>query len=114
MRINQSVGKSAPLVPQDKINAAEPVVIVVDDDAAVREALSELILSAGFQPVSFASTREVLNAGHIFDDGSSDEGGRGGFPHQAGVRPDAARCSDSRYRVGWGLARGSYRREAQS
>lgn len=76
MRINQSVGKSAPLVPQDKNaplvpqdknNAAEPVVIIVDDDAAVREALSELILSAGFQPVSFASTREVLNAVDILD-----------------------------------------------
>ena len=41
---------------------AEPLVIIVDDDAAVREALSELILSAGFQPVSFASTRELLDA----------------------------------------------------
>ena len=29
---------------------------------AVREALSELILSAGFQPVCFASTRELLDA----------------------------------------------------
>jgi FixJ family two-component response regulator len=55
------------MVPQDKNNAAEPVVIIVDDDAAVREALSELILSAGFQPVSFASTREVLNAVDILD-----------------------------------------------
>ncbi|MBB4226626.1 FixJ family two-component response regulator [Rhizobium mongolense] len=33
----------------------------------MREALSELILSAGFQPVSFASTREVLNAVDILD-----------------------------------------------
>jgi FixJ family two-component response regulator len=67
LRINQSVGKSAPLVPQDKNNAAEPVVIIVDDDAAVREALSELILSAGLKPVSFASTREVLNAVDILN-----------------------------------------------
>lgn len=36
--------------------------IIVDDDAAVREGLSELILSAGFQPVCFASTRELLQA----------------------------------------------------
>ncbi|BAV45396.1 Response regulator [Mesorhizobium loti] len=41
---------------------AEPLVIIVDDDESVREALSELILSAGFRPVSFASTRELLDA----------------------------------------------------
>ena len=40
----------------------QPLVIIVDDDASVREALSELILSAGFQPVCFASTRELLDA----------------------------------------------------
>lgn len=41
---------------------AEPVVLIVDDDASVREALSELIESAGFRPVSFASTAELLEA----------------------------------------------------
>jgi FixJ family two-component response regulator len=41
----------------------QPLVIIVDDDAAIREALAELILSAGMQPASFASTRELLNAG---------------------------------------------------
>ena len=40
----------------------QPIVIIVDDDAAVREALSELILSAGFKSLSFASTRELLDA----------------------------------------------------
>jgi FixJ family two-component response regulator len=35
-------------------------VIVVDDDEAMREALSELILSAGFQPVTLGSIRELL------------------------------------------------------
>jgi FixJ family two-component response regulator len=40
----------------------EPVVIIVDDDAALREALCGLIQSAGLQPVSFASTRELLDA----------------------------------------------------
>src|SRR5215470_968884 len=42
--------------------AREPLVIIVDDDASVRCALSELILSAGMTPVSFASTRELMNA----------------------------------------------------
>ncbi|BCH28797.1 DNA-binding response regulator [Mesorhizobium sp. L-8-10] len=40
----------------------QPLVIIVDDDASVREALSELILSAGFEPTCFASTRELLDA----------------------------------------------------
>jgi FixJ family two-component response regulator len=62
MRIDQPLPRSAPLRRQHKHNASEPIVVIVDDDAAVREALSELILSAGFQPVSFASTREVLDA----------------------------------------------------
>ena len=67
MGISQSTGKSAVLSPQDERKAAEPIVIVVDDDAAVREGLSELILSAGFQPVSFASTQEVLDAVETLD-----------------------------------------------
>jgi FixJ family two-component response regulator len=47
-----------------RINDAEqPLVIVVDDDASVREALSELMLSVGFQSVGFASTRELLDTG---------------------------------------------------
>jgi len=62
MRIDQPLRRSAPLSRQQKNDASEPIVVIVDDDAAVREALSELILSAGFQPVSFASTREVLDA----------------------------------------------------
>jgi FixJ family two-component response regulator len=41
----------------------QPLVMIVDDDAAVREALHELILSASMQPVCFASTRELLDAG---------------------------------------------------
>ncbi|TIW91485.1 MAG: response regulator transcription factor [Mesorhizobium sp.] len=45
-----------------KGQAEQPLVIIVDDDAAVREGLSDLILSAGFQPVCFASTRELLQA----------------------------------------------------
>jgi FixJ family two-component response regulator len=40
-----------------------PLVMIVDDDAAVREALYELICSAGMQAVCFASTRDLLDAG---------------------------------------------------
>ena len=42
--------------------AEQPLVIIVDDDAPVREALSDLVLSSGYQPVSFASTRELLES----------------------------------------------------
>ncbi|WP_025658794.1 response regulator transcription factor [Rhizobium sp. IBUN] len=62
MRVEQLPRKSAPLLPQHKNDAEQPIVIIVDDDAAVREALSELILSAGFRSVDFASTQEVLDA----------------------------------------------------
>jgi len=47
---------------QMRNDADQPLVIIVDDDAPVREALSELILSAGLQSVCFASTREFLDA----------------------------------------------------
>lgn len=47
---------------QRKIEAETPLVIIVDDDEAVREGLSELIQSAGLQPMAFASTRELLDA----------------------------------------------------
>jgi FixJ family two-component response regulator len=45
--------------------ADRPLVAIVDDDDAVREALSELLLSAGFTPAAFASTRELLAAGAL-------------------------------------------------
>jgi FixJ family two-component response regulator len=44
----------------------QPLVIIVDDDVSVREALSELIQSAGFQSISFASAHELLEA-HVLD-----------------------------------------------
>jgi FixJ family two-component response regulator len=44
-------------------NEEQPVVMIVDDDAAVREALQELILSAGLEPACFASTRDLLASG---------------------------------------------------
>jgi FixJ family two-component response regulator len=51
--------RSAPL---SATKAEQPLVMIVDDDASVREALSELILSAGCMPICFASTRELLDA----------------------------------------------------
>jgi FixJ family two-component response regulator len=63
MRVDQPLlRRSAPLSPQRQSEAEQSLVIIVDDDASVREALSELILSAGFQSVCFASTRELLDA----------------------------------------------------
>lgn len=50
MRLSQSAGTSAPLLSQRKKSSAESIVVVVDDDAAVREGLSELILSAASNP----------------------------------------------------------------
>jgi FixJ family two-component response regulator len=60
--MEQPLRRTAPPLSQQKNDANDPIVIIVDDDASVREALSELILSAGFQSESFASTREVLDS----------------------------------------------------
>jgi FixJ family two-component response regulator len=40
----------------------QPLVLIVDDDLAVRDGLHELMLSAGMECASFASTRELLEA----------------------------------------------------
>lgn len=42
--------------------AEQPIVLIVDDDVSVREALSELIESVGFRAAGFASTQELLMA----------------------------------------------------
>lgn len=49
-----------PLPVQRQTEAKQPLVIIVDDDASVREALSELMLSAGFEAASFSSTQALL------------------------------------------------------
>jgi FixJ family two-component response regulator len=41
---------------------ANPLVILVDDDDALREALRELLLSAGLDAIGFASTRDLLES----------------------------------------------------
>ncbi len=59
MRLDRTFSRKTPPQP----DADPPLVMIVDDDAAVREALSELLLSAGFTPAAFASTRDLLDAG---------------------------------------------------
>jgi FixJ family two-component response regulator len=39
----------------------EPLVLIVDDDARIREALQELLMSVGTECASFASTGELLS-----------------------------------------------------
>jgi FixJ family two-component response regulator len=63
MSVEQSLLRTSGQLPsQQRSEAEQPLVIIVDDDGSVRNALSELILSAGFRPVEFASTRELLEA----------------------------------------------------
>lgn len=49
----------------DSVGAEQPVVLVVDDDLAIREGLSELIQSIGLNPICFASTQELLASGDV-------------------------------------------------
>jgi len=55
--LGRSVSTSSP--PKSSV---EPLVIIVDDDRSVREALADLILSSGYESLSFASTRELLES----------------------------------------------------
>src|SRR6185312_16255589 len=47
------------------MSPATPVVFVVDDDVSVRESLESLILSAGWQPETFASAEDFLERSRI-------------------------------------------------
>ena len=40
----------------------EPLVVIVDDDASIREALTDLLRSVGFEVEAFSSTRDLLAA----------------------------------------------------
>lgn len=53
---------SMPSPSRRRSEPEQPLVVIVDDDASVREALAELMLSAGQRPVSFASIHELLDA----------------------------------------------------
>jgi len=46
----------------DRAEMDRPLIIFVDDDARLREALLELMLSTGLDAISFPSTRELLEA----------------------------------------------------
>lgn len=63
MRVDEPYPRrSAPPSPRQSSEPEQPLVLILDDDAALREALSELILSAGLRPACFASTDELLDA----------------------------------------------------
>jgi len=62
MSVGQKPPQRAPSALPGRSEPEQPLVIIVDDDASVREGLTELFQSAGYQPASFASTREMLDA----------------------------------------------------
>lgn len=52
-----------PVSLRGRIEEEQPLVLIVDDDERIREALQELMLSVGIDSACFASTRELLNSG---------------------------------------------------
>jgi FixJ family two-component response regulator len=46
----------------NRAEAGRPLVVLVDDDDTLREALHELMLSVGLDTISFSSTRDLLEA----------------------------------------------------
>ncbi len=48
--------------PAKPAAAEAPLVLIVDDDEAIREALTDLLRSVGIEAKSFGSTRELLDA----------------------------------------------------
>jgi FixJ family two-component response regulator len=57
------IRRTSPFGPHP--NEEPPLVIIVDDDARIRESLHELMLSAGMQSACFASIRDLFEAGVI-------------------------------------------------
>jgi FixJ family two-component response regulator len=51
--------------PPGEVGSETPVVFIVDDDVSVRESLDLLILSAGWQPESFASAEDFIARSRI-------------------------------------------------
>ena len=57
-QLNREAAATSPgSIVQDR-----PLVLIVDDDAAVRDAIEELMLSVGIDAAGFGSTRELLEA----------------------------------------------------
>ncbi|TSD84350.1 response regulator transcription factor [Mycobacterium sp. KBS0706] len=48
--------------PAGTTPAATPLILIVDDDEAIREALTDLLRSVGIEARSFGSTKELLDA----------------------------------------------------
>jgi FixJ family two-component response regulator len=63
MRVEQPLQQRLAPSSSQRSQLASPLVTIVDDDPAVREALSELVQSAGFETNCFASTSELFEAG---------------------------------------------------
>ena len=61
MAMKQSTARASPLSPPPGLGE-HPVVIIVDDDTSIREALSDLLRSAGYEALCFASTHDFLDA----------------------------------------------------
>jgi len=63
MRVDQPHPQKPKMqLSEQATEAGQPLITIVDDDASMREALSDLIQSAGFETATFASTRELLDA----------------------------------------------------
>jgi FixJ family two-component response regulator len=58
---NAVLNRNRPAINQVESNC--PLVIIVDDDDSLREALRELIQSVGLEAISFAATRDLLETG---------------------------------------------------
>ena len=61
--MSAQIRRTSPFEPHP--NEEPPLVIIVDDDARIRESLHELMVSAGMQSAGFASIRDLLEAGVI-------------------------------------------------
>lgn len=62
MSVNRQPRSEARLSAASKAVAAQPVVLVVDDDIEIRESLRDLFSSVDLETVTFASTRELLDS----------------------------------------------------
>ena len=67
MRLDQPLQRTSPQrIPPRRPDTDLPLVMIVDDDASIREALAELLSSAGLSTVCFASTADLL-ASNVLD-----------------------------------------------